>query len=69
VRFEEWETGRVFETDASAARAMWLENHERYLADWRRGWNPREFEYVQFRTDEPLDRALRTYLLRRMSRR
>ena len=69
VRFEEWETGRVFETDASSARAMWLENQERQLAEWRRGWSPRDFEYAQFRTDEPLDRALRTYLLRRMSRR
>jgi len=68
VRFEEWETGRVFESDAAAVRSMWLENQERHLAEWRRGWGGRDFEYVQFRTDEPLDRALRTYLLRRMKR-
>jgi uncharacterized protein (DUF58 family) len=68
VRFEEWETGRVFESDATAVRPMWLENQERHLAEWRRGWGARDFDYVQFRTDEPLDRALRTYLLRRMRR-
>lgn len=66
VRFEEWETGRVFETDASSVRATWLENQERHLQEWRRGWEGKRFEYVQFRTDEPLDRALRTYLSRRM---
>ena len=68
VRFEEWETGEVFETDASAARAVWLENLERTLDQWRRGWQGRGFDYVQIRTDEPLDRALRAYLRRRMKR-
>lgn len=68
VRFEEWETGRVFETDAAAARATWLENQERHLEEWRRGGAAKSFEYVQFRTDEPLDRALRSYLVRRMKR-
>lgn len=68
VRFEDWETGDVFETDASTARAMWLENLERALADWRSGWDAKRFDYVQIRTDEPLDRALRSYLLRRMKR-
>lgn len=68
VRFEEWETGRAFETDASAARPSWLENQERHLREWRRGWPEKDFDYVQFRTDEPLDRALRSYLGRRMRR-
>jgi uncharacterized protein (DUF58 family) len=68
VRFEEWETGATFETDASAARAMWLENMEAALAEFRRGWDSKRFDYVQVRTDEPLDRALRAYLLRRMKR-
>ena len=68
VRFEEWETGAVFETDASSARAAWLENQERQLEQWRRMWQGRGFDYVQIRTDEPLDRALRAYLRRRMRR-
>jgi len=68
VRFEEWETGAVLETDASAAREMWLENLEIALEQWRRGWEGKRFDYFQFRTDEPLDRALRVYLLQRMRR-
>ena len=68
VRFEEWETGAVFETDASTARAVWLENQERHLEEWRRAWEGRRFDYVQIRTDEPLDLALRTYLRQRMRR-
>ena len=68
VRFEEWETGAVFETDASTARAMWRDNLERSLAEWQREWDGKRFDYLQVRTDEPIDRALRAYLLRRMKR-
>ena len=68
VRFEDWETGEIFETDASTARAAWLENLTRAIDEWRRGWDPKRFDYVQLRTDEPLDRALRAYLLRRTKR-
>ena len=68
VRFEEWETGATFETDASSARSLWLMNLERHVREWRRGWGERRFDYAQIRTDEPLDGALRTYLLRRMKR-
>ena len=68
VRFEEWETGAIFETDASTARAAWLENLEQSLGEWRSGWGAKRFGYVQFRTDEPADRALRAYLVRRMKR-
>ena len=68
VRFEDWETGEIFETDAATARAAWVENLQRSLDEWRTGWDTKRFDYVQIRTDEPLDRALRTYLLRRMKR-
>ena len=66
VRFEEWETGAIFETDAATAREMWLENLDKSLAEWCRSWDAKRFDYLQLRTDEPLDRALRSYLLRRM---
>jgi uncharacterized protein (DUF58 family) len=68
TRFEDWETGDVFETDASTARAAWLENLERSLDEWRRGWDAKQFDYLQIRTDEPVDRAVRAYLLRRIRR-
>ena len=68
VRFEEWETGKIFETDASTARTMWLQNLEAAIEEWRRGWGEKRFDYLQVRTDEPLDRALRAYLVRRLKR-
>jgi len=37
---------------------MWLENQGRHLEKWRRAWEGRRFDYVQIRTDEPLDRAV-----------
>jgi uncharacterized protein (DUF58 family) len=66
VRFEDWETGETFETDAGAARAAWLEGQARQLAVWRRDWEgDGRFEYAQFRLDEPPERALRAYLKKR----
>ncbi len=69
VRFEDWETGAVIETDADAARAAWVEGQERRVQAWRQAWaGGGRFDYAQFRLDEPLDLALRAYLLRRMGR-
>ncbi len=69
VRFEDWETGAAVETDADAARAAWVEGQERRVREWRRAWEGGgRFDYARFRLDEPLDRALRAYLLQRMGR-
>jgi uncharacterized protein (DUF58 family) len=66
VRFEDWETGETFETDAGAARAAWLEGQARLVSEWRRDWKgDGRFEYARFRLDEPPDRALRAYLRQR----
>ena len=69
VRFEDWETGAAVETDADTARAAWIEGQERRVREWRAAWaGGGRFDYARFRLDEPLDRALRAYLLRRMGR-
>ena len=69
VRFEDWETGAVIETDADTARAAWVEGQENRVRAWRQAWaGGGRFDYARFRLDEPLDRALRAYLLRRMGR-
>ncbi len=69
VRFEDWETGAVVETDADTARAAWVEGQEQRVRAWRQAWaGGGRFDYARFRLDEPLDRALRAYLLRRMGR-
>ncbi len=66
VRFEDLETGDVLETDADAARAAYLADQEAHVQAWRREWESGgRFEYARFRLDEPLDRALRAYLLHR----
>jgi uncharacterized protein (DUF58 family) len=65
IRFEEWETGAVLETDADAARAAYLAGQGRQIRDWRRVLEGERFHYLMLRTDEPLDRALRGYLLQR----
>lgn len=68
VRFEDWETGDFVETDADTARVAWLGAQQERIAAWERAWPESHFEYVPVRLDEPLDRTLRGYLLRRMKR-
>lgn len=65
VRFEEWETGVIVETDADAARDAFLADQESHVREWRRAFEGERFHYLTLRTDEPLDRALRGYLLQR----
>lgn len=65
VRFEEWETGVVVETDADAARPAFLAGQEEHLREWRRAFEGERFHYLPLRTDQPLDRALRGYLIQR----
>ena len=66
LRFEDLETGALLETDADGARAAFLADQEAHLSEWRRAWEgDGRFQYARFRTDEPLDLALRSYLLRR----
>ena len=66
VRFEDLETGELLETDADAARGAFLTAQAAQLEEWRRTWEAAgHFEYAVFRLDEPLDRALRSYLLHR----
>ena len=66
VRFEDLETGDLLETDADAARPAFLAAQEAHLREWRQAWaGGGRFEYARFRLDEPLDRALRGYLLQR----
>ena len=66
VRFEDLETGEVLETDADAARTAFLSAQDTHIREWQRAWKGGgRFEYARFRLDEPLDRALRSYLLHR----
>ncbi len=68
VRFEEWETGRVVETDAGAVRAAYLAAQAKEQTAWKREWTGHHFDYLPLVADESLERGLRAYLLRRNRR-
>jgi uncharacterized protein (DUF58 family) len=68
VRFEEWETGRTLEADATAVRAAYLAAAQRERDAWARAWGGDRFDYLALATDEALGRALRAFLRRRARR-
>lgn len=68
VRFEEWETGRILEVNATAVRGAYLAATQRVREAWRRAWRDDSFDYVTVMTDEDLAQGLRAYLRRRMQR-
>ncbi len=66
VRFEDWETGAAFETDADAARAAWVDGYEQRLRAWQRDWaGGGRFDALRFWLDEPPGKVLRAYLKQR----
>ena len=66
VRFEDWETGAAFETNADAARAVWVGGYEQRLRAWRRDWEGGgRFDVLRFLLDEPPGKVLRAYLKKR----
>ncbi|MSU50405.1 MAG: DUF58 domain-containing protein [Opitutus sp.] len=68
VRFEEWETGRTLEANATAVRPAYLAAEQREREAWSRAWGDERFDYLELMTDEPLERGLRAYLRRRIGR-
>ena len=66
TRFEDWETGAVFETDADAARTAWVDGYDQRLRAWQRDWKSGgRFDSLRFLLDEPPGNVLRAYLKRR----
>ena len=65
VRFEDWETGAAFETDADAARTAWVDGYEQRLRAWRHDWKGGHFDALRFLIDEPPGKILRAYLKQR----
>ncbi len=65
MRFEELETGRVIEVDADRVRDRYLTRLERDLRSLRHDLQNQRIAYALMRTDEPLDAALREFLMQR----
>lgn len=68
VRFEEWETGRSLEADATTVRAAYLAAAQREREAWSRAWSDDRFDYITVMTDDDLAKGLRSFLRRRMQR-
>jgi uncharacterized protein (DUF58 family) len=69
VTFEELETGRRVEVDTDAVRASYLAALEQDLALHQRSLECVGVDYARFSLDQPLDLALRQYLVGRTRRR
>jgi uncharacterized protein (DUF58 family) len=55
-------------TDPRSLRASYLEQFEKFLHDLKSGCRQHNIDYVQMRTDTPLNVALSSYLAHRLSR-
>jgi hypothetical protein len=55
-------------TDPRALRKSYLEQIEGFLHDLRRGCRDQNIDYVQLRTDTPLNVAMSSYLAHRAKR-
>jgi uncharacterized protein (DUF58 family) len=55
-------------TEPRTLRKAYLREFERFLHDVRQGCREQQIDYVQLRTDQPLDVALSAYLSSRMTR-
>ena len=69
VTFEELETGRRVEVDTEAVRESYLAALEQDLALQQRSLEGAGVDYTRFSLDQPLDLALRQYLVGRTRRR
>lgn len=65
VSFEELETGRRVEVETAAARPAYLAALERELRDVQHALQELPADYARFPLDQPLDEALRRYLMGR----
>ena len=55
-------------TDPRALRKAYLQEFESFVTEVKRGCRAHRIDYVQLRTDQPLDVALSSYLASRLSR-
>lgn len=64
--FQDLETGQEIEVDAASVRQGYRAAHARWLTTAQSGFADRGIGYQQFTIDQPLDLALRSFLLSRL---
>jgi uncharacterized protein (DUF58 family) len=66
LTFEDLETGQTLQVSTAAQRQLYLQRLQEWLRQTEHGMRNRRIAYDLFTTDEPLDKALRTFLQKRL---
>ncbi|GHA65584.1 DUF58 domain-containing protein [Pontibacter akesuensis] len=67
LTFEDLETGQTLQVSTSTQRNTYLQRLQEWLTTTEREMRNRQIVYNQFISDEPLDKALRTFLQQRLA--
>ncbi|WP_242921701.1 DUF58 domain-containing protein [Pontibacter liquoris] len=67
LTFEDLETGQTMQVSTPEQRNLYLERLQAWLQQTERDMRSRQIAYERFITDEPLDKALRTFLKNRLA--
>ena len=67
TRIEDFETAREVVSDPQAFQKAYLEEFAKFLDVIRAGCSGAQIDFVTARTDEPFDRFLGNYLMRRQA--
>ncbi|AKD02714.1 DUF58 domain-containing protein [Pontibacter korlensis] len=66
LTFEDLETGQTLQVSTAEQRKVYLQRLQEWLENTERDMRNRQIAYDRFVTDEPLDKALRTFLQKRL---
>jgi hypothetical protein len=66
LTFEDLETGRTLQVNTDEQRKEYIQRLQEWLQHTERDMRNRQIAYDLFVTDEPLDKALRTFLQKRL---
>jgi len=66
LTFEDLETGQTMQVSTTEQRKLYLQRLQEWLQQTERDMRHRQIAYDLFVTDEPLDKALRSFLQRRL---
>jgi uncharacterized protein (DUF58 family) len=66
LTFEDLETGQTLQVSTAAQRQHYLQRLQEWLQQTEHDMRNRQIAYDLFTTDEPLDKALRTFLQKRL---
>ncbi|ARS36921.1 DUF58 domain-containing protein [Pontibacter actiniarum] len=66
LTFEDLETGQTMQVSTAEQRKVYLQRQQEWLESTERNMRNRQIAYDRFVTDEPLDKALRTFLQKRL---